>query len=104
MSDIESANWSETANNNNAATPNGAPEGWAPSSVNEWGREVMAAVKRDWDRKNPTVTAGGTANALTLTYAAAPAAHVQGQRFSFLAGATNTGAATLTINGLGAKA
>jgi hypothetical protein len=104
MSDIESANWSEAAANNNATPPDGAPEGWAPSTVNDWGRETMAAVKRDWNRRNPTQTSGGAANAQTLTYASAPAGYVQGQRYCFIAGATNTGATTLNVSGLGAKA
>ena len=103
MSDIESANYSETAGGNNATPPNGAPEGMAPSGVNDTIREIMAAIKRDWNRSHPTVTSGGAANAQTLTYAAAPAGYFQGQRFCFIAGFTNTGAATLNVNGIGAK-
>jgi hypothetical protein len=104
MSDIESAIYSETAGGNNAASPNGAPEGMAPSGVNDTIREIMAAIKRDWNRSHPTVTSGGAANAQTLTYGAAPAGYFQGQRFCFIAGFTNTGAATLNVNGIGAKA
>lgn len=37
--------WSSTAANNNSAPPNGAPEGWAPSSVNNTIRQLMADVK-----------------------------------------------------------
>jgi hypothetical protein len=104
MSDIENANFSETAGSNNAASPNGAPEGMAPSGVNDTIREIMAAIKRDWNRSHPTVTSGGAANAQTLTYGTAPAGYFQGQRFCFIAGFTNTGAATLNVNGIGAKA
>ncbi|TXH52794.1 MAG: hypothetical protein E6Q97_14875 [Desulfurellales bacterium] len=39
--------WSTVAGNNNAAPPNGAPEGWAPSAVNNTIREIMAQV-RGW--------------------------------------------------------
>jgi hypothetical protein len=46
---------------------------------------------------------GGTANAHTLTLTPAPAAYAAGQAFSFVANATNTGATTLNVNGLGAK-
>lgn len=49
------------------------------------------------------VTAGGTANAITLTLAIAPSAYVVGQVFCFLATNTNTGATTINVNGLGAK-
>lgn len=37
--------WSTTANSNNAAPPDGAPEGWAPSAVNNTIREIMAQVR-----------------------------------------------------------
>lgn len=43
MSEIKS--WSTTAASNNAAAPNGFPEGMAPSAVNDAAREVMAAVR-----------------------------------------------------------
>ena len=104
MSDIESANYSETAGGNNAASPDGAPEGMAPSGVNDTIREIMGAIKRDWNRSHPTVASGGAANAQTLTYGAAPAGYFQGQRFCFIAGFGNTGAATLNVNGIGARA
>ena len=48
--------------------------------------------------------AGGTANALTLTLAPAPTAYATYQRFIFKASSSNTGAATLNVNSLGAKA
>lgn len=49
-------------------------------------------------------TSGGTANAQTLTPSPAIAAYAAGQTFTFIAGATNTGAATMAISGLSAKA
>lgn len=47
--------------------------------------------------------AGGTANALTLTLAPAPAGYTTGMMVAFKASASNTGAPTLNVNGLGAK-
>jgi len=38
-------NWSTTAGNNNSAPPNGAPEGWAPSAVNDTVRQIMAEIR-----------------------------------------------------------
>lgn len=35
---------STTPANNNAAVPNGAPENWLPSNVNDWGRQLMADI------------------------------------------------------------
>lgn len=45
MTGIES--WSTTAGSNNAATPNGWPEGQAPSTVNDCARQMMASI-RTW--------------------------------------------------------
>lgn len=54
---------------------------------------------------NYVPTIGGTANALTATLDPAPAdwAALTGTPFRFVVGTTNTGAATLNLNGLGAK-
>lgn len=46
---MDVSKWSNSAGGNTAATPDGAPEGWAPSSVNDWGRETMAAVRRVYE-------------------------------------------------------
>lgn len=48
-------------------------------------------------------TAGGTADALTVTLTPAIAAYAAGQRFAFLSASVNTGAATLNVNGVGTK-
>lgn len=45
---------------------------------------------------------GGTANAQTLTLSPPITAYAAGQRFRFVAGFTNTAAATLNVNGVGA--
>ncbi|HEX9023248.1 MAG TPA: hypothetical protein VF799_05350, partial [Geobacteraceae bacterium] len=49
-------------------------------------------------------TAGGTANALTVTLNPPLSAHTPGVPITFLSAAANTGAATIDINGLGAVA
>src|SRR5512139_2186306 len=38
-------NWSTTAASNNATSPDGFPEGMAPSGVNDSCREMMAALR-----------------------------------------------------------
>ena len=48
-------------------------------------------------------TAGGTANALTLTPNPAITAYAAGQTFTFVSGAVNTGAATVNVSGIGVK-
>jgi hypothetical protein len=50
-------------------------------------------------------TAGGTADAITLTLTPAISAYAAGQSFTYKSGASaNTGAMTVNINGVGAKA
>lgn len=105
MAEIQTSTWSETADNNNSASPNGAPEGMAGMGFNNTIREIMAAIKREWNRSHATVIAGGTADVLTLTYGTAPPSYVAGMLFGFYTGGSdNTGAVTVNVNGLGAKA
>jgi hypothetical protein len=101
--DIENALWSETGSANTAALPNGFPANSPPSAVYTIVREVMGAIKRAWNREGPTITSVGT-NTIALTYTTAPASYIQGQKYSFIAGGNNSGATTLNVNGLGAKA
>lgn len=101
MADINQTNWSETDASNTTAAPDGMPEGMAPSGVNDWGRAVMGAVKRWFNRGIPKTT-GGTTTAYTLTYTVAPAAYVDGETYLVLFNATNGAAPTLNINALGA--
>lgn len=49
-------------------------------------------------------TTGGTANAQTATLAPAITAYAAGQTFRFLVGTSNTGAATINLNSVGAVA
>ena len=103
MSELPS--WYVTAASNNSSPPDGWPEGMTTGNVNNSAREMMASLKRAWNYANPTVTAAGTADAMTLTYSPALAAYTTNQTFAFYKNASdNTGAATLNINGLGAKA
>lgn len=57
MTDIRE--WSTTAASNNDASPDGFPEGMAPSGVNNSAREVMAAVRR-WYEDSEWIDAGHT--------------------------------------------
>lgn len=103
--DISASTWSETDGSNNSASPNGWKSGvMLPSQVEPTARAMMGAVKRFYNHVNPTVTSGGAANAQTLTYSVAPTAYVAGDSYTFKVGFTNTGAATLNVNNLGATA
>lgn len=104
MPEFSSATYSATDANNTSASPDGAPEGMAPSGVNNTIRAQIGATKRFWQRiQSGGGTFGGATNAYTITYTPALAAYVSGERYSFIANADNTGSATLNINGLGAK-
>lgn len=95
--------FSQTDANNSTGTMPSWLGSAAPSTLDDAGRALQGAVTREWNWRGYTLTAGGTADAKTLTYAVAPAAYYNGQRFAFIANTTNTGSATLNINSLGAK-
>jgi len=104
MAEIQTSTWSEAASSNNASPPDGFPEGQTAASLNNCARELMAAVKREWNRSHYTIDAGGTADAITLAYTTAPPAYVKGMRFQFgYIGPNTTGSVTVDVNGLGAK-
>lgn len=106
MADLLQTSWSETDSNNNAAAPDGFPEGMAPSGVNDAARAMMGALKRRGDLLNPMYTTTGAANAQTVAVGAAEAQYYAGARYCVKVGVglTNTGAATINIGSLGAKA
>ena len=92
---------------NDASNGTGTMPSWlgsaAPSTLDDAGRALQGAVTREWNWRNVTLTTGGTSTAYTLTFSVAPAAYYNGQRFAFIVNATNTAAATLNVNSLGAK-
>lgn len=102
MSNI--SQWSISAASNNAAPPDGFPEGQAPSTVNDCAREVMAAVARQFQDSDGSLVTAGTGVAYTITTNNANAALADIGLFVFRAHLANTGAATLNIDGTGAKA
>lgn len=103
MADI--ATWSTTAASNNSASPNGFPENMAPSGLNDSAREVMAAIAKLYTDLggNAILVSGGSANAQTLTTTQTHAALDDMALTVFRAGYTNTGAATMAVDGLTAK-
>lgn len=98
--------WSLTAANNGAADTNlNFAEGQSPASLNNSMRAEMAAIKGWANQISGAKTSGGAADAQTLTSdsVAAITAYAAGMAFVFKAGYTNTGAATLNVDGVGAK-
>lgn len=95
--------WNVSAANNNAAVPNGWPEGMARSGVNDSARENMAALARWYKDINGSLVTAGTGDAFTLTTNNAHAALADLSVIRFRADRSATGAATLNVDSLGAK-
>lgn len=104
MVDVSNADWSVTDASNISPSPNGWPNGTFPNQVEPIGRQTMGAIKRWWERAGPALPTTGSANAYiyTPTNTSYPTAYVQGDVYCAIANFTNTGAATININGLGA--
>lgn len=100
MSEVNA--WSTTAASNNSASPDGFPEGMAPAGYNDSAREVMAALAKYRSDTDGVNTSSGT-DTITLSASRVMAAYTAGDRYCFKAGGTNTGAATLNVDSLGAK-
>lgn len=98
--------WSTTAASNASAdgTINFA-ENQAPSTVNDSARSLMARVAAWVDTLGGALTYGGSSNAYTATSPSGHAltAYAAGIVYMLKANHTNTGAATLNVDGLGAK-
>lgn len=95
--------WSTTAASNNSAAPNGAPEGMAPSGVNDVQRENMAASAKVYKDQKGGIVTTGSANTYLLTTNNVHAALGDIGLTVFRINVTNTGASTLNVDSLGAK-
>lgn len=94
--------WDVAAANNNSAAPDGFPENMPYGDVNNAAREVMAVLRRHWQDTSGVLVSGGSADAQTLTPTGTYSAYADGLTFTFEAGFTNTGTATLNVSGIGA--
>ena len=96
--------WSTTAGSNTTVAGVSIAEGMSPAGVNNAIRGQMADLKKWQLDIGGSLVSGGSANAQTLTTLSAPAAYADGMLFTFVAGFSNSGAATLNVNAVGAKA
>jgi hypothetical protein len=98
MADVE--DYSVTA----ASNTDDFPENQAPSTLNDGGRETQADIAAMYQRMNGTVTAGGTADALTASFTPAHTSLVDGRVIVITAASDNaTTTPTLNLDTLGAK-
>jgi hypothetical protein len=95
--------WSGTAASNATADGSLWAEGQLPSTVNDSARDNMASIAKFRDDISGKTATTGSANAYVLTPATNISAYADGMRFAFRANFSNTGAATLNVNALGAK-
>lgn len=97
--------WSLTeANNANADSSINWQEGQLPSTVNNSARNMMTRVAELLVDIGGSITAGGTANALTVTTESPFSTYAAGRIVVFKAAADNSAATTLNANGIGGKA
>ena len=101
MADV--SQWSTTASSNNSASPNGAPEGMAPSGVNNVIRENMAALAKWYSDSDGTLQSTGSSSAYVLATNSTHAALADMPLVAFRANHASTGASTLAVDGLTAK-
>lgn len=104
MTDLVKSDWKELDSDNTNPSPNGVQGGYAPSTIGPIIRSLRGALKRFYVQSNALYATTGTGAAYVLTYAAAPQGYSAGIIYRFYSHADNTGAATLNINSLGAKA
>jgi hypothetical protein len=97
--------WDPVAANNTDVAGISLAEGiMRPPAVNNSLRELMAEVARFYADLGGVNTVAGTGDVITLTSASVFTALATGLILSFKAGATNTTATTINVDGLGAKA
>ncbi len=95
--------WSTTASSNASQTPINWAEGMPPSAVNDSARATLGKLAEWRDFFGGVKISSGT-DTVTLTSGLSLTAYAQGMLFGFEAGGTNTGAVTLNVDGIGAKA
>jgi hypothetical protein len=97
--------WNVVDADNDAAPPNGWPENTMTlPDVNDAGRQVQGAVRRNFADMNGSLAAAGVADAYTLTLNANYSAYFDGLAFVCSIPAANTGPATINVNGISAQA
>lgn len=96
--------WSTNAANNDAAPPNGFPEGMAPSTVNDAARELMAGIARWYKDASGNLLSTGTSTAYVVATNSAHGSFAAISVLFFRAHVGNGAAPTLNVDGLGPKA
>lgn len=96
--------WSTSPSSNNAAPPNGWPEGMAAAAVNDTARQMMADLVREF-QVNSVIVLATVAGTNTITGSMTPdlTSYSTGMMVIFTPANNCTGATTINIDTLGAK-
>lgn len=92
-----------TAASNTAVNSIALSDSMAPNTIDNAFRQIMADIRRALNDIGAKAVSSGT-DTVTLTTETVLTAYADGTRLSFIAGGTNTGAATLNVDSVGAKA
>jgi hypothetical protein len=96
--------YSITAGSNTSIAGIAVSDSTVPSNLDNIVRQLMADIRRAWNDLGAKATSGGAADVQTLTTETVYTAYADGTVLGFIAGFTNTGATTLNVDGVGAKA
>lgn len=103
--DIASPNWSERREDNGLPAPDGFKSGAEPDDVPISFREVMAAVKREWNLSRPALHVAATDGRWVYDPGVTPGALVDGMILATVLDhgppGTNTNWTSLQVDGLG---
>ena len=103
MAEIQDLSTTDASNTGTAANA-GFPENMNPSDVNNAARALEGMIARLYADTNGSIITTGSGNAYVLAAARTIASYAQGQVFMFEANHANTGASTLNVDSVGAKA
>lgn len=92
--------WSIVDASNNATPPVGAPEGMAPSTVNDILRAMMGSIRREQGDTGGSLVTTGTSSAYALTPNRVLGSLFNGLKFVFRPHVTNDVGATLRVSSL----
>jgi hypothetical protein len=93
-----------TTDASNTDASYGFPENMNPSAVNDNLRAILGMIARWYADTNGSIATTGSSNAYVLAASRTISSYTQGQTFTFEANHANTGAATLNVDSVGAKA
>jgi len=99
----EIRDYNVSADSNTATPPDGAPEGMAPSTVNNTMREAYARIKRFYNDTNGANTTAGSGNTYTLAASRTVASYAAGDLYVAKFNHSNSGNCTINIDSVGAK-